>query len=188
MAHTSGRTPEADYRFGGDHRRRARPTGDRGGSRAADDPFAAGNAALARVLLQRQPDDDVGPSFARDLKAARSGGTRLPQEAATRLEPHIGSAVDAIRVHSDDRAQVLARRVNAVAFTSGRDIFFGAGAYQPHTQAGLQLLAHEGTHVAQQAAGPVSGVAMGGGVSVSDPGDRFEREAARVASEFGTRG
>jgi hypothetical protein len=40
--------------------------------------------------------------------------------------------------------------VNAQAYTIGRDIIFGAGQYQPQTNEGKRLLAHELTHVVQQ--------------------------------------
>jgi hypothetical protein len=54
-----------------------------------------------------------------------------------------------VRVHSDDKASESARAVNALAYTAGQDIVFGAGQYSPGTAAGKQLLAHELTHVAQ---------------------------------------
>jgi hypothetical protein len=43
------------------------------------------------------------------------------------------------------------------------------------------MLAHELTHVVQQRSGPVDGTDAGGGVKVSDPSDRFEREAVANA-------
>src|SRR6185437_12549333 len=46
---------------------------------------------------------------------------------------------------------------------------------------GKVTLAHELTHVVQQRSGPVDGTPTGGGIKVSDPGDRFEREAATNA-------
>lgn len=42
--------------------------------------------------------------------------------------------------------------MSARAFTSGNDVFFGAGEYQPQTAAGQRLIAHELTHVIQQRA------------------------------------
>ncbi|HEX3542816.1 MAG TPA: DUF4157 domain-containing protein [Acidimicrobiales bacterium] len=143
---------------------------------------SAGNAVLARLLVPPRPAEPDPTALASELQAARSGGSSLPPAVASRLEPHIGPAADAIRVHTDSRADTLARSVDAVAFTTGRDIFFRSGAYQPGSRSGLQLLAHEGTHVAQQAAGPVSGTPIGGGLAVSDPSDRYEREAHRQAS------
>jgi hypothetical protein len=45
--------------------------------------------------------------------------------------------------------------VNALAYTVGRDIVFGAGQYQPATPSGRRLLAHELAHVVQDADSPV---------------------------------
>jgi hypothetical protein len=55
-----------------------------------------------------------------------------------------------VRVHADAEAARSARSVNALAFTVGRDVVFGAGQYAPGTRAGRELLAHELTHVVQQ--------------------------------------
>jgi hypothetical protein len=55
-----------------------------------------------------------------------------------------------VRIHTDDKAAASARAVNALAYTVGRDVVFGAGQYQPATRAGRSLLAHELTHVVQQ--------------------------------------
>jgi hypothetical protein len=46
------------------------------------------------------------------------------------------------------------------------------------------MLAHELTHVVQQRSGPVDGTDAGGGVKVSDPSDRFEREAVANADRL----
>ena len=46
---------------------------------------------------------------------------------------------------------------------------------------GKLTLAHELTHVVQQRSGPVDGTPASGGIKVSDPSDRFEREAAANA-------
>ena len=44
----------------------------------------------------------------------------------------------------------MAGTLNAKAFTTGRDVVFGAGQYSPETSIGMRLLAHELTHVQQQ--------------------------------------
>ena len=54
-----------------------------------------------------------------------------------------------VRVHTGDRAAQSARAVNALAYTVGNNIVFGAGQYAPNTSTGQRLLAHELTHVAQ---------------------------------------
>jgi hypothetical protein len=75
-----------------------------------------------------------------------------PLDAATRsfMEPRFSYDFSRVRVHTDSRAQVSARAVNAQAFTVGNDLVFGAGHFGPTSRRGQWLLAHELTHVAQQ--------------------------------------
>jgi hypothetical protein len=58
----------------------------------------------------------------------------------------------AVRIHTDSKAAESARAVNALAYTVGHDIVFGAGWFSPEASAGRRLLAHELTHVLQQGA------------------------------------
>jgi hypothetical protein len=53
-------------------------------------------------------------------------------------------------VHSNSNAAHLAGIVNAQAFTTGSNIAFAQGKYDPGTSSGKRLLAHELTHVMQQ--------------------------------------
>ena len=55
-----------------------------------------------------------------------------------------------VRIHADARAAESARAMNALAYTVGRDIVFGAGQYAPQSEPGRRLIAHELTHVLQQ--------------------------------------
>lgn len=57
----------------------------------------------------------------------------------------------AARIHTDASAAESARAVNALAFTVGQDVVFGAGQYAPETEQGKRLLAHELIHSVQQA-------------------------------------
>jgi hypothetical protein len=71
--------------------------------------------------------------------------------------------------------------VNAHAYTVGSNIVFQRDRYDPGSDTGRTMLAHELTHVVQQRSGPVDGTPTAGGIKVSDPSDRFEREAAANA-------
>lgn len=75
-------------------------------------------------------------------------------EAGTRrqIEPHFGTDFGAVRVHDDNNAHELNRRMSAEAFTVGSDIFFAGKAPDMSSSAGQGLLAHELTHVVQQGA------------------------------------
>jgi hypothetical protein len=75
-----------------------------------------------------------------------------PLDAATRafMEPRFGHDFSRVRVRIDAKAAESARVLNALAYTVGPDVVFGAGQYAPHTKAGDELLAHELTHTVQQ--------------------------------------
>ena len=62
--------------------------------------------------------------------------------------------------------------------TTGHDIFFRHGEYNPTTASGQELLAHELTHVVQQ-----SGATVQGKLTVGAPDDEYEREADQVAAQ-----
>jgi hypothetical protein len=78
-----------------------------------------------------------------------------PFDATTRgyFEPRFGHDFSDVRVHTDAPAAASARKVNADAYTVGRDIVFDAGRFMPGTHEGRRLLAHELTHVVQQTGG-----------------------------------
>jgi Domain of unknown function (DUF4157) len=132
--------------------------------------------------IQRAADDDDW--LAERIEDASGGGQPLDPQAQAQLEAGLGDDLADVRVHTDAEAAELAGVVDAVAFTSGRDIFFGPGSYQPGTQAGLELLAHEAAHTVQQAAGLVAGTPADGGVLVSDPADPFEQAAEHAAQQM----
>jgi hypothetical protein len=75
-----------------------------------------------------------------------------PLDAKTRetMEPRFGHDFSHVRIHTDAKAAESARAVNAVAYTVGRDVVFGAGQHKPETREGGKLMAHELTHVVQQ--------------------------------------
>jgi len=80
----------------------------------------------------------------------RSTGRPLDANARDFFEARFGYDFSGVRVHTDARSVESARLVNALAYTSGRDIVFGAGQYAPHRSPGKRLLAHELAHVIQQ--------------------------------------
>jgi hypothetical protein len=99
------------------------------------------------------------------------------------MELRFGADFADVRIHTGAMATQSARGLNAIAYTVGPNVVFEGDHFAPHTEQGRQTLAHELTHVLQQARGPVSGSsAGGGGLQISDPSDRFEREAEQNAA------
>jgi hypothetical protein len=135
---------------------------------------AAGNSAASLVAGQEEesPVHDV----------VRSTGEPLPADVRTDMEGRLGHDFGDVRIHTDGAAASSASAVNAHAYTVGSHIAFQRSAYDPGSEAGRTTLAHELTHVVQQRSGPVDGTEAPGGIRVSDPSDRFEREAAANAA------
>ncbi|MFC4507224.1 MULTISPECIES: DUF4157 domain-containing protein [Streptomyces] len=159
----------------------------------------AGNAAVVQMLRQAghseataQDEHRHGPDCGHQEAAApqaapavqRSAvhdvlrGTGRPLDTATRtdMEGRLGADFSSVRLHTDSTAKASAAEIGARAYTSGNHIVIGDGGGDRHT------LAHELTHVIQQRQGPVAGADNGAGLQVSDPSDRFEREAEANAT------
>ena len=105
-----------------------------------------------------------------------SSGGGQPLDATTRafMEPRFGYDFSRVRVHTEARAAESAKAVNALAYTVGRDVVFGAEQYTPGTEEGKRLVAHELTHVIQQQGAKE---AMQENLVVGQPDDEYEREA-----------
>lgn len=104
-------------------------------------------ATLQRAAVNTSPTNDV-PPIVQDV--LRSPGQSLDRGTRTFMESRFGHDFSGVRVHTDGRAAESAQSVNALAYTVGRDVVFGAGQYSPTTMAGKRLLAHELTHTIQQ--------------------------------------
>jgi len=141
-----------------------------------------GNAVVRALLSATTGPMQPGHVVARRLAAARGGGAQLEPVARTRLERSYGIDLSTVRVHTDDEADVLARAVNARAFTSSSHIFFSRGAYAPSTSGGFETLAHEVAHVVQQSRGPVAGVDAGG-LRISERSDHDEVAAQKATDQ-----
>ncbi len=79
-----------------------------------------------------------------------SGGEPLSKQEKNFFEPRIDSDFSEVKIHNDSAANESAKNLNALAYTQGNDIVFGSNQYQPETDEGKKLLAHELTHVMQQ--------------------------------------
>lgn len=88
--------------------------------------------------------------FGDGVRALTGGGERLPDSERNFFEQRFGYDFGSVRIHAGESANRSAQSIDARAYTHGRNIVFNKGAYQPNTQGGRRLLAHELTHVLQQ--------------------------------------
>ncbi|MFF2081159.1 DUF4157 domain-containing protein [Kitasatospora sp. NPDC058162] len=146
-----------------------------------------GNAAVTRLVLQARhgsgghggPGCTHGGAGSEELPLQRSLVPQVlrsagkPLDGVTRgdMEARLGADFSDVRLHTGSTAAASAAEVGARAYTSGNHVVLGEGGGDRHT------LAHELTHVIQQRNGPVAGTDRGDGLRVSDPSDRYEREA-----------
>ncbi|MBR0713557.1 DUF4157 domain-containing protein [Bradyrhizobium liaoningense] len=84
-------------------------------------------------------------------QALDSPARSLDNATRAEMQGRLGHDFGDVRIHTGHQAEASARAVHANAYTFGRDIVFGPGRYAPHALEGQRLLAHELTHVVQQA-------------------------------------
>ena len=143
--------------------------------------FSRASFGLSRHLIQRKSTVQMRPgvdAFPVNL-VRKTGGLPLPREVQAKLESAFGAPFGDVRDYISVRKP---EQIGAdVAFTWGSDIHFAPGQYNPHTQQGQMLLAHELVHVVQQRAGRVSNP-FGGGVAVVQD-QALEAEADRLGRQ-----
>ncbi|MEV1117296.1 DUF4157 domain-containing protein [Actinosynnema sp. NPDC049800] len=142
---------------------------------------AIGNAAVARMMSGTRDDGDPADAHQHPVQRSAvhevlsSPGRPLDESTRTEMEARLGADFSDVRVHAGSESRRSAAEIGARAYTSGSHVVIGEGGGDKHT------LAHELTHVIQQRRGAVAGTDNGAGLSLSDPGDRFEREAEATA-------
>jgi hypothetical protein len=139
-----------------------------------------------RAVAQREGEPVVGPEggeissdLTGQINARRGQGSAIDEGTRSSLEAGFGTSFADVRVHTDSTSDSLNRSLGAKAFTTGSDIFFSSGAYQPGSSDGKTLLSHELTHVVQQR----SMTSSGGPMRVTAAGDAHEQEADAVAQQ-----
>lgn len=132
--------------------------------------------------LQRKATSQAGqtavPPIVHDV--LRSPGRPLDPTTRAFMEPRFGHNFSHVRVHTDAQAAESAHAVNALAYTVGQDVVFGAGQYAPSSNTGKALLAHELTHVVQQNRGAHQ---VQSKLTINNPHDVWEHEADTTAKE-----
>jgi hypothetical protein len=92
------------------------------------------------------------PETEQKLDNTAGGGAPLHKGIKAFMEPHFGTDFSRVKVHTGSDAAQMNRELGSHAFTHGSNIYFNEGQYQPETNSGKKLLAHELTHVVQQGA------------------------------------
>lgn len=126
-------------------------------------PQTIATAALTIPLVKRKPVDyriQLQPErrpaatagAAARIQSSMAAGAPLPLGVRHFMEPRFGADFSNVRIHTDDKAAALNRQLSARAFTVSNHVFFSQGSFQPASDQGRELIAHELTHTIQQGA------------------------------------
>lgn len=127
-----------------------------GATREGDEEEEEGGAAQRKESNSASAAGGAATKgFEHRLTSRRGGGQPLPGDVRAFMEPRFQYDFSDVRVHADDDASMMAEEIDAEAFTTGRDLYFRSGRYNPSSERGRWLLAHELTHVMQQSSGEV---------------------------------
>jgi pyrrolidone-carboxylate peptidase len=92
----------------------------------------------------------ASPGISSQLQSEKGSGSRLPRAVQSEMGNKIGADFSGVKIHSDSNAVQMNKELEAKAFTYGADIYFNEGHYNPASNIGKYLLAHELAHVVQQ--------------------------------------
>lgn len=160
------------------------PTGGSAGTAS----LPSAGASVARIHRQAQAGagaglmDAAGARLPARLAGQRGQGQALPTRVRRDMEARFGARFEGVRVHTGAEAASLSRGLQARAFTTGGDVFFGEGQFQADSASGRELLAHELAHTVQQGAAPVLEPAAAATASVRAGTARTPRIQRSVAA------
>lgn len=136
-----------------------------------------GNHYVQRLVSRSASDRGASPGGRNAIPSG--GGQPLDKPVRNDMEGRFGQSFSNVRVHTDVAAGNAARSLGARAFTTGQDIYFGRGAYQPASPQGRGLLAHELTHTIQQRGGRLGAQQA---LEVVPPDDPLEQQAEQASN------
>lgn len=104
-------------------------------------------------LIQRSSTENGGfaPNHVENqINSSKGGGNSMDHETKNFMESRFGTDFSNVKIHTGSEAVQMSRELNAQAFAVGNDIYFNEGKYNPTSDSGKHLLAHELTHTVQQ--------------------------------------
>jgi len=109
-------------------------------------------ASQVTPFIQAKSDTGgtVSDAVSGRIKSSMGGGSSMSGETKSFMESRFGTDFSDVKIHSGGEAAQLSQALNAKAFTVSNNIYFNNGQYQPDSDSGKHLLAHELTHTIQQ--------------------------------------
>ena len=133
-------------------------------------------------LEQQIPDAEAEA----DRIATSVSGARTPDDVKSQLGAKMGADFSNVTFHTDFAAAKQADSMGARAYTTGRDVYFGSGGFDP------DIAAHELVHTVQQGmvgssmqttSAPTGGVQMWPGRKKTPPKKSRKQEAQEIMTQ-----
>ncbi|MCH6236264.1 DUF4157 domain-containing protein [Cognataquiflexum rubidum] len=108
---------------------------------------------LSQTLMTKRTNAEtpvVSSKTSSQLFTSKGGGNPLPKNTQSEMEQAFVTDFSKVKIHTDTSAATLSKNLGAMAFTHGADIYFNSGKFDPDSQSGKKLLAHELTHFIQK--------------------------------------
>jgi hypothetical protein len=158
--------------------------GGMGGGEGGMGGMASGPAAgggESQVKMKRAPGGKASSpgAVATAAIANKGAGASLPGDVSDHFSEAYGQDMGGVRIHTDAKSARAADKAGAEAFTYGKDVFFGTNRYNPSSEHGQFVLAHELAHVAQQ--GSAKTEVRRKALPTGQSGDLEENEADNAA-------
>lgn len=117
-----------------------------------DDEEMIQRKPLASFIQRKESGSGAaaGNTISNQIGASRGNGNSMDGATKSFMESRFGTDFSNVRVHTSNEAAEMNRELSARAFTVGNDIYFNEREYQPNSEDGKHLLAHELTHTIQQ--------------------------------------
>ncbi|MCA6623138.1 MAG: DUF4157 domain-containing protein [Pseudanabaena sp. M165S2SP1A06QC] len=106
-----------------------------------------------KSLVQKRENvggEEASNDLESSIQSVRGRGQSLDANLQEKMGQAMGADFSGVKVHTDSQSDQLNKSIQAKAFTTGQDVFFRQGAYEPSSRGGQELIAHELTHVVQQ--------------------------------------
>lgn len=109
----------------------------------------AGDEKLMK-MPEGEESDRLTPEFEAKLEGTLASGTPMERTLLSYMESRFDADFSQVRFHMDSTAIQMCNEIGARAFAYKNHVYFNRGQYQPDTDSGRFLIAHELTHVIQQ--------------------------------------
>lgn len=114
-------------------------------------PLAASVASFIQTKSE-VATPPVSDTLSQSIQSSRGGGSAMDGNTQSFMSQRFGTDFSDVKIHTGGDAIQMSAELNAKAFTVGNDVYFNQGEYQPYSDSGKHLLAHELTHTIQQGA------------------------------------